>query len=432
VVVGVAVASVPQPQPIVTLVQGDPWRTTGDAPSAAVSADGRYIAFASYAQLVPADVNQARDIYVLDRADGRVMLESVSSTHDCIHPALSGDGRLLVYETYAGSADDDPASRHVVLRDRQDGSVTVVGAVLNGRPARGWSGTPTISHSGRLVAFASTVTDLVAGSDANGPALDVYTFDREDGTVRRISVDSIGVQSASGFSAKPSVSGDGRRVAFVSSARLDGTRDAAHDTREHRRFTHVYVRDLQLNVTRLVSAAPQGAPADGASWAPAMSGDGRYIAFVSAATNLASGDRNASADVFVADLHTGAIELVSRSVRSGTANAPSGGPVMSSDGRFIVFHSEASDLVCTQRCPVQEEDINLLADVFLHDRHTRTMVQLSADARGAWMETSSGPSIDAAGSVVVFSSRRPITASDLKHDFDLFVRSIGPSLTARR
>jgi Tol biopolymer transport system component len=434
----VAVATLPlrQADPVVTLVQRDAWRSSSDAASADVSADARYVAFTSYAPLVPADVNDIRDVYVLDRGDGRVRLESVTadgdpSAHDSTHPDLSADGRFLVYETYAERADQDPESRHVVLRDRRYGTLTVIGTRPDGRPPAGWSGTPAISHCGRVVAFASTATSLVPGPDANGAGLDVYLFEAAAGTVRRVSVNANGVQQASGFSARPSVSGDGRFVAFTSSAPLDGRPlpEAAASTPHPTALSQVYVRDVHLNVTRLVSVGSRSRPADGPSWSPAISADGRYVVFVSTATNLAPDDRNGSSDVFLADLLTGAIELVSRSARNGTANGPSAAPAISSNGRFVALQSEASDLVCAQRCPAEAEDINLLPDVFVLDRHTRVMVRVSADVRSGWMEASAGPSIDAAGTVVAFSSRRPIDAADQKNDFDLFVRRIPSTVT---
>jgi Tol biopolymer transport system component len=161
-----------------------------------------------------------------------------------------------------------------------------------------------------------------------------------------------------------------------------------------------------------------------------MSAGGRYVAFVSAATNLVAADRNGSPDVFIADLHAGMTELVSRSATSGTGNGPSGAPAVSSDGRFVAFQSEASDLVCGQRCAADDEDINLLPDVFVLDRQTRAIVRVSRDVTGGWMEPSGGPALDAAGTVVAFSSRRPIDPSDRSNDFDLFVRAMPPALAA--
>ena len=90
---------------------------------------------------------------------------------------------------------------------------------------------------------------------------------------------------------------------------------------------------------------------------------------------------------------------------------------MSSNGRFVAFQSEASDLVAV-------EDFNLLWDVFILDRTTNAITRLSGDLEEAWMEPSSGPSIDASGSVVAFSSRHPTDASDKKNDFDLYVATV--------
>jgi Tol biopolymer transport system component len=176
----------------------------------------------------------------------------------------------------------------------------------------------------------------------------------------------------------------------------------------------VYVGDTQTNTTNPVALG----------WRPAISANGRYVAFASAAASLAPNDRNNLSDVFLADLQTGSIEMVSRSTKGGSANGASTNAVVSDDGRFVAFQSEASDMVCAGGCPRLLEDINLLWDVFLFDRQSRTMALLSTDTRAGWMEESNGPAIDAAGSVVTFSSRHPINANDNAHDFDLFIRHL--------
>jgi Tol biopolymer transport system component len=180
------------------------------------------------------------------------------------------------------------------------------------------------------------------------------------------------------------------------------------------------VCDTHLNVVRPIR--PGGRVPNAASWSAAMDAAGRHVAFVSAATNLAPGDRNRTTDVFVADLHTGGIELVSRSASGGSANGASAAPALSADGRFVAFHSDASDLICAKDCAAAREDINLLWDVFLYDRATRTMSRLSADGDNGWMEASTGPALDARGDVIAFSSRHPIDGNDIRNDFDLFVR----------
>jgi Tol biopolymer transport system component len=208
----------------------------------------------------------------------------------------------------------------------------------------------------------------------------------------------------SGVRVTPSLSADGRFVAFGAAARPS----TGHAPRP---LSQVYVRDNQLNTTFRVSEG----------WRPVISADGRYVAFVSGATNLVAGDRNRSPDVFLADLKTGSIELVSRSATGGSANGRSMAPALSADARFVAFQSEASDLVCARHCAPADDDINLLWDVFVLDRRDHSMTRLSADAAGGWMEASVGPSVDSAGDVMAFSSRHPTDAADVKNDFDLFV-----------
>jgi TolB protein len=374
---------------MITVVQHDPHRSSFEAPSVAVSADGRFVAFVSYARLAPADTNDLRDVYVLDRASGQITLESLAPTGasaaDSNHPAISGDGTMLAYET----------GGDVWLRDRREGLTRVIG------PGRD----PAISGDGRLVAFASMAPDLAPGHDANGQKQDVYLYEVATGHLRPITGASGGLQPSSSASVTPSVSADGRYIAFASIGGLPSTGHSAHAP------SQIYVRDDQLNTTTRVSEG----------WQPAISADGRYVAFVSGATNLVAGDRNRSPDVFLADLRTGSIELVSRSVRGGSANGTSIAPALSADARFVVFQSDASDLVCGRNCTAADEDINLVWDVFVLDRRDHAITRMSADAAGGWMEPSIGPALDAAGEVIAFSSRHPIDAADVTNDFDLFV-----------
>ena len=392
------------------------------AASASVSGDGRFVAFASYAQLAPVDTNAQRDIYVLDRLDGRVTFESLTpagqlADGDSAHPRLDADGRLLVFEMKLGQ----PLQSEIVLRDRVAGTTKVISVGLRGGRADGVSKAPEISRDGRVVAFDSTATNLVSVADANGGGEDVYLFERDTGSITRLSVDDKGAPPASGVSLSPSVSDDGKVVAFASTADLDrAAAGRARDPAARKRF-NVYVRDRTRNVTQRVSVAPEGRLADGGSWAPVISGNGRYVAFVSAATNIIDGDRNRSSDILLADLHTASIELVSRRASGGSANGSSANPALSGDGRYIAFQSEGSDLLCSRRCESPGEDINLLWDVFLLDRQSGTIARVSGDGTTGWMEPSAGPSLDATGAVVVFSSRHPVDPADTNNDFDLFV-----------
>jgi Tol biopolymer transport system component len=431
------VAQVQPPAVLMTVQQSDRWRSTITS-SASVSADGRYVAVMSYARLVPADTDDRADIYVLDRLSGRITLESLTAdgrplNGDSDHPRLSADGRFLVFHTVFATDAGSPTVTDVVYRDRErDLSMCVtIGFEKDGAL---WTGDPAISDDGQLVVFRSTATDLVPGRDENGTRDDIYEFVPATRAIRRISVDSRGIQSPDGASFAPSVSGDGRWVAFTSSADLDATPGSEQSEGRRGQTTQkpqVYVRDRQLGTTRRVSVGSAGAP-DGSSFQPAISRDGRFIAFVSDATNLTRGDRNRSSDVFVRDTHDGRTTLVSRAAHGGTGNGPSTNPAISADGRFIAFQSEASDLLCARRCAPPLDDVNLLADVFRFDRVTEHMDWISALPTGGWVEESEAPQLDASGEVVVFTSRHPIDDRDVSNDFDLFVRAPAASTLTMR
>jgi Tol biopolymer transport system component len=133
------------------------------------------------------------------------------------------------------------------------------------------------------------------------------------------------------------------------------------------------------------------------------------------------------ADVYVHDTRTGQTTLVSRSARGGSAAGSSRHPALSADGRFVAFVSDASDLVCASRCRPHLADVNLVADVYLYDTVTRSVVRVSGAGGGAaesWWEMSVGPALDATGRVAAFSSLHAIDASDVGHDFDLVVAPI--------
>ena len=400
--------------------------------TADVSADGRFVAFESAAALVPADGNRSVDIYVLERSTGHVTLESVVTSatvgDGTNHPRLSGDGRYLVFTSCAHNLADQPMATvvpQVLLRDRRAGTTTLVSRTLAGTPANDVSGHADISDDGGTVVFQSAATDLVDVEDRNGPGSDVYAFDVRSQRIERVSVDANGVQQTAGSSYAPTVSGDGRYVVFVSSVPLDGVLNRRRSRRRAEGVKHVYLRNLNSGFIRRISHAPTADDADGPSFHPAVSGDGRLVAFASQATNLAPRDRNRVADVYLHDVHTGHTTLVSRNASGGSATGLSHHPALSADGRFVAFVSDAADLACASRCPNRVLDLNLVADVYLFDTLTHALARVSgARAKSPWWEVSTGPSLDATGRVIAFSSRHPIDPSDVKHDFDLFVEEM--------
>lgn len=411
---------------LLTAPQHDARRARSSFASVSVSGDGRYVAFTSYARLSPADVDSLADIYVLDRSTTTVTLESASVegrpvNSDCSYPRLARDGRYLVFEALLGDGPDRSVT-DLVLRDRVENTARRITMGAGGIPSNGWSGQPAIVANGSAVVFASTATNLTAERDLNGTQPDIYRFDVATDRIERISVDSTGVQRPGG-SVMPGVSGDGRYVVFSSGAILASSRDAADQPLIQGRPT-IYIRDTRAGQTRLVGSGRE-APND-ASTMPAISADGRFVVFSSRASNLAGRDRKKFIDVFLYDVDTAVMTLVSRRSGGAPANGDSLNPAISADGIWVVFQSDASDLGCTRDCPPGQDDINLLPDIFLFNRTTGGISCVSVDRQGTWLEESGGPAVDAAGAVLAFTSRHPISARDVSHDFDLFVRIVAP------
>lgn len=385
----------------------------------AVSGDGRFIAFESFARLVDADTDDLDDIYVLDRRLGLVTIETSTRPTGTPHieagrPRISRDGRFLVYECRQKLPDDSASTAMVMFRDRRTGEVRGIGP--RGGSSNGPSREPDISADGHVVVFASAATNLIDGPDANGDGEDVYSYDTTSGAIARISVDSGGRQLAAGTSYSPRVSSDGRFVVFTSTAPLDTAEPA---TPNRRPVANVYVRDTKTGTTARVSVGPSGSPLAVSSYDAVVSGNGRYVAFVSGASNLVQRDRNEAADVFLRDLELHTTTLVSRSASGGAANGPSGQPAISADGEVVAFQSDASDLICS-RCSAANRDINLVSDVFLFYRESGTIESIST-GKQSWMEPSISPAVDDTGNVVAFSSRHPMDSHDDSNDFDLFV-----------
>jgi Tol biopolymer transport system component len=408
-----------------TAPQRDSRRSAASATSASISGDGRYVAFTSYARLTSADVDSMSDIYVLDRATATVTLESAVAdgrplSSDCSHPRISADGRYVVFEAIP----DDPGRGQtgVVLRDRAENTARRLALAPGGVTPDGWSGQPDIAANGATIVFASAATNLVP-EDLNGPHADVYRLDLASNRIERVSVDSRGVQQQ-GASQSPSVSGDGRYVVFASMAALGGPREGPAQTVNRQPYPTIYLRDTRTGRTTPIGG-PAGLP-DDSSTMPVVSADGRFVAFASRAANLTPRDRNRSSDVFLYEIETGALTLVSRAAAGGPANGASLTPAISADGRFVAFQSDASDMACARDCRPASEDINLLPDVFVFDRLSGQISPVSLGRQGPWMEESAAPAIDANGTVVAFTSRHPISPLDVLNDFDLFVRGLEP------
>lgn len=361
-----------------------------------------------------------RHVYVLDRMTGAITQESLnadgtSPSGDSAAPRLSADGRVIAFETLAGTllpAQGSRPGRRVIVRDRVTGAMRTPGA---GVAPNGETSQAALSGSGLAVAFTSDATSLAKGRETDGGETAVYLWRLDADTIERVSVNAEGVQPASGASHSPSINGEGDLVAFVSAARL-----VPEDTND---VPDVYLRDVRRGRTRLVSRGAAGTRADAGSFSPALSPDGRYVAFVSMATNLGAADRNDDSDIYLHGVTTGETTLVSATARGEAANSGSRRPALSGDGRFVVYQSVASNLGSAAGCPAASPDTNLLPDIYLLDRGTQCVTRISGSSAAAWWSPSVAPAIDGAGTIVLFSSTQPV-AREVTSEFNLFERLV--------
>jgi Tol biopolymer transport system component len=388
-----------------------------------VSGDNRYVAFDSGANnLVPDDTNGVEDVFVHDRLTGQTVRVSVASDGSegngwSTSPSISADGRVLAFSSSANNLVGGDTNECIVgptrptwvfyydghcpdifVHDLQTGETMRVSVASDGSEADRHSSGPLISADGRFVAFESWATNLAA---AVTTYQQIFVHDRDTGATEMVSFSGDG--EPADYAVNPSISGDGRFVAFEFSDYTSGL--------------HIVVHDRQTDETELVSVATGGTPGNGLSHFPSISADGRYISFTSDADNLVDEDTNGVADVFVHDRETGETRRVS--VASTGAEANWGfwldRSSISADGRYVAFVSGATNLV-----PATTNDWD---DVFVHDRQTGTTTQVSVDDEGVPGNSFSlWPSISADGQIVAFASYATnLVAGDTNGASDIFV-----------
>jgi Tol biopolymer transport system component len=389
-----------------------------DSSEPSISSDGRYVAFVSNsAGLVAYDTNGVADVFVRDRQTGETTRVSVgtggteATGGPSSHPSISADGRYVAFQSDASNlvTGDTNARRDVFVHDRVAG--TTVRASVNSSGVQGnhTSEHPFISSDGNYVAFHSYADNLVA-NDTN-IMTDVFVRDRVAGTTERVSVDSAETQ-ASGGSYYPSISSDGSYVAFDSGA----NNLVANDTNG---TTDVFVRDRTAGTTKRVSVATGGTQGDGESYMPAISGDGRYIAFPSHATNLVANDTNVKCDIFVYDQTPGTTTRVSVSGAGAQADGHSYLCSISDNGRYVAFESAAANLV--------SGDTGDIYDVFVRDRTAGTTRRVSVAPDGTQANDQSDTAvISGDGNYVAFKSFASNLVSDDTNSVpDIFVDVAG-------
>jgi len=416
----------------------------------ALSTDGRYVAFESAASnLVAGDMNNKTDVFVRDRdydgngifdeiGDGKTKTVRVSVKSDgseasgnSHRPSISRDGRFVAFDSDAPDLVDGDGNGNpdVFVHDRDTGATVRVSVASDGGDANGTSLDPALSADGRYVAFQSDAANLLPpGKDTNG-ASDIFVRDRDadgdkifdepgPGKTRtvRLSVTSTGGESFGDSHSNPAISGDGRFVAFVGGTTANQL--VAGDT-NNLPDVFVHDRDADRNgvfdesgpnqtSTVRVSVGTTGAEGSGVSVDPAISDDGRMVAFRSTAPDLVAGDTNGVADIFLRDRDVdgngrfdeeGGTATIRVSVDSyGTEiHGSNDGPSISGDGRYVTFSSVAADAVIG--------DTATHSKVLLHDALTGATSEVSVDSDGtAANGPSSGAAISFNGRVVAFAS----------------------------
>jgi Tol biopolymer transport system component len=379
---------------------------------------------------------------------GRTDAVSVSSAgeHANDHsyaPAISANSRYVAFQSYADNLTPDspgcarPAGvpaldvgcvAQVFVHDRVTHATTLASVSSSGAAGDGNSVNPSISSDGRYVAFQSSAASLGAGGNVQ-----VFVRDRLTGVTERVS-------DAAGGSSWPSISADGRYVAFMAVTFDQGTANCSLAPPTPC-TTQIYVRDRMTQTTTRVSRGPRGELASGESNGPAMSADGTTVAFRSRATNLVPQDTDGLQDLFVYELRTGKTELVSVSTAGVKGNDNSGnvsnvgrrGPgYVSADGRYVAFQSEATNLVA--------DDTNGTSDFFVRDRKLGTTVRVNLSSSGAQgrptaltpESTAGGVAISDDGRYVAFDSGLLYDRDDEdNHPLTVYVRDLARGVTVR-
>jgi Tol biopolymer transport system component len=299
----------------------------------------------------------------------------------------------------------DTNGNDVFVRDLGTDLTTRVSVADNGDEAAGESMAPSISADGRFVAFVSSAENLVAG-DSNG-ARDVFVRDRVAPGTFRVSIATGGAQ-ANNDSRETAISGDGRFVAFQSSA----SNLVAGDTNGS---LDIFVHDRVTGETRRVSVDATGAQANSDSYSPSISADGGSVAFSSFSSNLVAGDSNGAADVFVKEIVPGTVVRASVSSEGAEADAESFLPSLAPEGGHVVFKSLASNLVAG--------DTNGTEDIFLRDLLTGTTSRISEARDGSEADGPSDSPVVAGGALAVAfaSGATNLVPGDGNFALDVFV-----------
>ncbi len=396
--------------------------TTGNGSSfqPSITDDGRYVAFASYANnlVTTPDANGSGDIFIRDHVTGVNTLVSLDVTglaaanNYSVQPQISADGSRVVFLSGAGNLTPNYVSGYtqIFARDLVTGTNRLVSVNTNGAGGDSYSDEFAISTNGAKIAFRSSAADLVRGDTNN--TQDIFYRDLATGTNILVSGNSAGNSAGNGYSGSPAISADGRYVAFGSYAPDLSPSDS------NTRFD-IYRRDMVSGVTALVSANNSGLAGNNSCGSDIfISGDGRYVAFESNATDLAPGTPPFNQEIFRRDMIAGTNILVSVNSSNVGANNYCYLRGLSRDGRYVLFESSAGNLFTN--------DSNFRSDIFLRDTVAGTTTLINANLAGTapGNDNAGYPVLSPNGRYVTFTSSATdlVAASKQASIYDVFVR----------
>ena len=401
----------------------------GSSSDPVISADGNWVAFVSAASnLGPTDNNGTQDVYLWSRATGTISLVShvaggaSSGNNFSSLPSISDDGSVVAFLSRStnliAGMQNAYGYTNVYIYDRiNSGAVRLVSHLYNNQLAGATDYQPenpvALSGDGKYIAFQGKSSNFDA-SNLGYYYGSIYLWDAQSGTNVLVSMPTSG--SANNASYSPSISDDGKFVTYPS----DMSNLVANDNNG---TTDIFLYDRIAVANVLVSRTAAGTSGNSSSQDPAISGDGRFVAFSSYAGNLVTGDSNGASDVFVYDVQNGSVTLASRrSSGSGSGNSQSLSPSISNDGSLIAFQSSSSNLV--------DNDTNGTQDVFAFDRIAGKVVLISRTPTGTGSGNSfSGPGlVSGNGQFVVFQTNATnLVANDANNTGDVFIANLPTS-----
>lgn len=452
----------------------------GDSAGAAISADGRFVAFSSNAGNLVGNDTKAfnldgfNDVFVKNLATGTISLVSGNSSgsggnDDSWGPALSGDGRWIAFQSRASDlvANDGNGLADVFVWDANTKITSLVSVNAQGTSGNGESGNASISEDGRWVVFESAASDLAAG-DTNVQS-DIFIRDLRNGTTALVSSNATGDGAGDAASEAPAMTPDARRVAYLSAALNMGGPTVTNTG-------HLFVRDTaqgatywaSANLVAQLDAAGVTNSAQYRCFNPALSDDGRWVAFKAAVRGSSK-----SAFIFRHDLELGETLLVATNAApniSGVAEAS--GPILSADGQVLAYdgidnlvhiwkNGGASDTVASTQADgtpltlgrahtpmlsrdgrtlaflsdspqIVPEAANLVFQIYSRDLETGQTRLASADETGKPLGESDcgAPTLSADGSKILFQTRQPVVADDTNEAYDVYLRDLVKNATA--